>query len=642
MQLSDLQSWTLQILILGAGIYAFLRFTGTSRGSGVLRGLTYAFLLVGIGVWGLAKVLELEELGHILEGVVPYLLIMLAILFQPELRRAMERLGQQNRVMRLLSSGRRRDMVAMVAGAAQQMAARRHGALIAFEQQMPLDSWTGNAQRVDAQVSSNLLESIFHPGSALHDGGVVISGDRIVAAACLFPLSDNLHLPKSTGTRHRAALGLTEETDAVTLIVSEETGQISIAREGLLNRGVPEKELEQNLRDALGVSGPESPEARPLAARLSGFLRDLVTEDRGLKLAGLGLAAGIVYVAHQDLIDTREYRLQVVELAASEAARPQGGLLRVRMPDESVHLERPASRDLVVVASGTQARLDRLASLGGVLEIPADAPEGPFELRLDGVDWVQGTGGLELRWKGSGAPRLELQRFDRANLALTPASVSVDAAALDLHFTARTEELELGQTSVEVEGPRRVVEELRAGTLALELEPIVLQSGDRETRKELLDVSPALAARGLRLVGGERVQVTLPIVPQPVALGELERDVAIVNLRPHTSALDPTAFQLDPSAQKVRFVLNSAGVFDSPAGSEAYQQTYRQLREFAALHLKAYVDVSELDEGGGVARIHWDFPTDWKEQLFPGSVLDAAARLEVALQGEPEVLVSPR
>jgi len=203
-------------------------------------------------------------------------------------------------------------------------------------------------------------------------------------------------------------------------------------------------------------------------------------------------------------------------------------------------------------------------------------------------------------------------------------------------------EVELGQSSVEVEGPREVVEELREGSLALELEPIQLLPGDRETRKELLDISPALSARGLRLVGGERVPVTLPIVPQPVALGELERDVAIVNLRPHTSNLDPSTLGLDPSGQKVRFQLNSAGVFDSPAGSEAYQQTYRQLREFAAAHLKAYVDVSELSEGGGVARIHWDFPQDWKEQLFPGSVLDAAARLEVVLQGEPEVLVSPR
>jgi diadenylate cyclase len=640
-QLSDPQSWTLQTLILGAGIYAFLRFTGTTRGSGVLRGLTYAFLLVGIGVWGLAKLLQLEELGHILEGVVPYLLIMLAILFQPELRRGMERLGQQNRVMRLLSSGRR-DMVATVAGAAQQMAARRHGALIAFEQQQPLESWTGNAQRIDAQVSSNLLESIFHPGSALHDGGVVISGDRIVAAACLFPLSDNVHLPKSTGTRHRAALGLTEETDAVTLVVSEETGQISIARGGLLSRDITEKSLEQSLRDALGVSGPEHPESRPLRDRLATLLRGLFREDVALKLGAFALATGIVYVAHQDLIDTREYRLQVVELAASEAARPQGGLLRVRMPDTQVHLERPSSRDLVLVVSGTQARLDRLSSLGGVLEVPTGAPEGPLEVRLEDIDWVPGATGLELRWKGAQAPRLELQRFDRLTVNLTPASVTVDATELDLHFTARTEELELGQTSVEVEGPRRVVEELRGGDRTLQLEPIVLHPADRETRRELLDISPELAALGVRLVSGERVPVTLPIVPQPVALGELERDVAIVNLRPNTSSLDPAAFTLDPSAQKVRFLLNSAGVFDSPAGSEAYQQTYRQLREFAAAHLKAYVDVSEVGDGGGVARIHWDFPTDWKEQLFPGSVLDAAARLEVSLQGEAEVLVSPR
>jgi len=639
--LTDPQSWTLQILILGTGIYVFLRFLRTTRGSGLLRGLTVAFVVGAIGLWGLSKYLQLEELGHIIEGVIPYVAVILTIIFQPELRRAMARLGQQNRLARLLSTGQR-DTLTRVAGAAVAMASRRHGALIAFQQDTPLDAWTSNAQHIDAEVSGTLLESIFHPGTSLHDGAVVIVDDRIVAAACLFPLSENIALSKSTGTRHRAAIGLTEETDAVTLTVSEETGQISIARQGFMNRDIPPADLEQNLRDALGVAGPEQAEGLPLHRRVGVALKDFFTTDLVRKASSLALASGMVYLAHQDIVDTREYSLRIVEVASARRIEPQPGLLRIRMPDESFHLVSPPSTALEVQVSGTQAQLDRLTSLGGVFDVPADSPEGPFELRLDTVSWVAGTAGLGFKWKGSAAPRLDLERFSRHTLELSPASVTVDSSNLDLHFIARTDELELGQSSIEIEGPRSAIESIKSGSLTFELQPIVLQPTDRESRKELLGVAESMRELRVAIVGRERVQVTLPIVPAPVGLGELECDIAIVNLRPAESELDPAAFVIDQSAQKARFELNSAGVFDSPAGSDAYQQTYRLIREFAVQHLKAYVDISELTEDGGVAAIHWDFPTDWKAQLFPGRELDEAARLEVALKGESTVLVTSK
>lgn len=641
MLLTDPQSWTLQILILGTGIYLFLRFLRTTRGSGLLRGLTVAFLVGAIGLWGLSKYLELEELGHIIQGVIPYVAVILTIIFQPELRRAMARLGQQNRFAQLLSSGQK-DSLSRVANASVAMASRRHGALIAFQQDTPLDAWTSNAQHIDAEISATLLESIFHPGSALHDGAVVIVDDRIVAGACLFPLSENIALSKSTGTRHRAAIGLTEETDAVTLTVSEETGQISIARQGFMNRDIPPADLEQNLRDALGIARPDQAQDRPALERLVHGLKEFFTTDLLRKVSSVALASGMVYLAHQDIVSSRDYRLRIVEVASARRIEPQAGLLRIRMPDDSFHLASQPTNELRVEVSGTQAQLDRLASLGGVFDVPADSPEGPFELRIDGISWVQGTAGLDFTWKDASVPRFELERFSTHTLELSPQNVTVDATNIDLHFTARIEELEIGQSSITIEGPRRAIDAIRDGSMAFELQPIVLQDTDRQSRKDLLGVAESMTVQRVSIVSGERVAVTLPIVPQPVALGELERDLAVVNLRPDTSTLDPNSFAIDQSAQKIRFELNSAGVFDSPAGSDAYLQTRRQIREFAAEHLKAYVDVSELTEAGGVAPIYWDFPDDWKEQLFPGSDLDAAARLDVVLKGELTVLLTPK
>ena len=124
------------------------------------------------------------------------------------------------------------------------MASRRQGALIAFPRDTPLEPYVQNAVLIDAEVRRLLIDGIFHPGSALHDGGVVIIGDRIAAAACIFPLTENPDLGKSVGTRHRAALGLTEETDSIVLVVSEETGAISIAHDGQLDRHVSPERLE--------------------------------------------------------------------------------------------------------------------------------------------------------------------------------------------------------------------------------------------------------------------------------------------------------------------------------------------------------------------------------------------------------------
>ena len=175
------------------------------------------------------------------DALPPLWVIVLVILFHPELRRGIMRLGDNALLARLFRSDRG-AAVDQVVAAIVNMARDRVGALVAFEGNTPLDAYVERGVRVNAEVNRLLLESLFHEGNALHDGAVIVRGDRIEAAACILPLSENQEISKSTGTRHRAALGLSEETDALVIVVSEETSQISVALGGRLERDVgPER-----------------------------------------------------------------------------------------------------------------------------------------------------------------------------------------------------------------------------------------------------------------------------------------------------------------------------------------------------------------------------------------------------------------
>lgn len=643
--LTPLLSWILQIAIIATGIYLFLGFLQTTRGSGLLRGLLVAFLFGAIGLWGLSKYLEFEELNHIIEGFTPYVAVVLVIIFQPELRRAMARLGQQNRFAQIFTSGRK-DVVSRVAKAATAMAARRHGALIAFQQETSLDAWTANAAHIDAEISQTLIESIFHPGAALHDGAVVIDGDRVVAAACLFPLSENIQLSKSTGTRHRAALGLTEESDAVTLIVSEETGSISIARQGFLNQDIPPAELEQNLRDALGLPSGDEDHAKKGSSwsTLRAGLKAFFTEDLSRKLSSLALATGLIYLAHQDIIVTRRWTMQVSEVAPGEQAEPQAGLFKVRLPEGSIHLVSPTSGSNVQVAvRGTQASLDRLGTPGGTFDVPQDVPEGAMDIPIAEIAWGQGSSELEFSWSSSRPPQLAVQRFSIHRMELRPDHVTVDTANLDPHFVVPEDAIGFAHDSVEIEGPRDVIDAIRAGSLNFQLEPIVVQSSDRGDRRDLLGLSQAMMDENVSLVGDERISVELRIEPAEVPLDEIEVDLVITNLRA-TSAARTDAWALSQADQKARFALHSAGLFDSSPGTRAFDETYQLIREYVTQNLRAYVDVSEMLEAENVVPVHWQFPTNWLEDLFPGREEEfaASARLEVELLSEATILLLPK
>lgn len=245
-------SFLIEIAVFSVAIYVLLRFLRSTRGAGLVRGLILIALVLGAGLLALlssAKV-QLPHLEHVFKAIVETVILAMVILFQPELRRGIARLGEHPLISRF-SRARESKVLADVARAAEKLARERVGALIAFERDFSLEPYIEEGVRLDAKVTSSLMESIFHPGGALHDGAVVLRGERVAAASCLFPLTENPDLPKRFGTRHRAAIGLTENSDAVTLVVSEETGEISICAKGEIEQGIAPDKLEDSLRARL-------------------------------------------------------------------------------------------------------------------------------------------------------------------------------------------------------------------------------------------------------------------------------------------------------------------------------------------------------------------------------------------------------
>lgn len=236
---------TVEILILAAIFYLLVRFFRGTRGAAILTGLTILFAVLLV----ITRFTNLQVLNYLLQAMMPVLAIALVVIFQPEIRRALARLGRQGN---FLAGKARRALTDPVADAVLLMASRKTGALIAIEREMETKAIQATGTMLNSEVSAELLCSIFHPGAPLHDGGVIISEDRIAAAGCVFPLTQTDDLAHELGTRHRAAIGLTEETDTMAIVVSEETGIISIAYNGQLKRGLDETKLRHALTSFLG------------------------------------------------------------------------------------------------------------------------------------------------------------------------------------------------------------------------------------------------------------------------------------------------------------------------------------------------------------------------------------------------------
>ncbi|AKJ65356.1 diadenylate cyclase CdaA [Kiritimatiella glycovorans] len=233
-----------EILILAAAIYYILFFFRGTRGAAVLSGLVIFF----VATIFLTRLFDLDVLNWLVQRMLVYLAVALVVIFQPEIRRALAQLGRRSAFM---NTGSNREVVDTVIQAAAMLSDRKIGALMAIEREIGTRAIQETGIRMDAHLTPELLASIFFPQTPLHDGGVVIAERRLAAAACLFPLSQREEISRKLGTRHRAAIGLTEETDTVVLVVSEETGVISVAYNGRLRRGLEEPQLRRVLNSLL-------------------------------------------------------------------------------------------------------------------------------------------------------------------------------------------------------------------------------------------------------------------------------------------------------------------------------------------------------------------------------------------------------
>jgi diadenylate cyclase len=234
----------LEITILAVGIYYALMFVRGTRGWPVVIGFLFLLLVIT----AVTTILHLRVLLWLLAKVLTGLAIAVLVIFQPELRRMLAELGNLPLLATPLDT---RENIEVIIQTAERLSEVKIGALIAIEQAIQLDDAVESGVVVDCEATPEMLETIFFPNNAIHDGGVVLRGDRIARAACIFPLTRRQDLNPSLGTRHRAAIGLTEETDAVVVAVSEETGAISCAYKGQLVRGVSVEELRAFLTSVL-------------------------------------------------------------------------------------------------------------------------------------------------------------------------------------------------------------------------------------------------------------------------------------------------------------------------------------------------------------------------------------------------------
>ncbi len=233
----------LDILIIGVLLYKLIVWTKETRAYEVLKGIGLLFLISVV-----SQLLSLNTLSWVLDSVLKSgsIIIVLVILFQPEIRRVLERIGRSGKRLSnileasTLSAG---EVVRDVQQTILSLSRRRVGALVVFERKTGLGDIIGTGTRIEGVLSGALLENIFEPNTPLHDGAVIVRGTTLLAAGCFLPLSDDLTVSRELGTRHRAALGVSTVSDSVTLVVSEETGAISVARDGKLVRYIDSKAL---------------------------------------------------------------------------------------------------------------------------------------------------------------------------------------------------------------------------------------------------------------------------------------------------------------------------------------------------------------------------------------------------------------
>ena len=251
------------ILVVALIIYWLLWVAQGTRATQLIRGIVTLLAVVFL----VGTTFQLTALNWVLGQTWPVLLISLPVIFQPEIRRALEQLGQTRSWLPQLlprpdeMAGRTVDELVK---AATQLARHRYGALIVLEQETGLQNYVERGVPIDGLLTRQLVINLFYPNSPLHDGAAVVRDGRIVAASVVLPLSDNTAAASQLGTRHRAALGITEQSDAIAVVISEETGQISIAQNGQLTRNLDPERLDEQLRGILNLDDADRERGRIL------------------------------------------------------------------------------------------------------------------------------------------------------------------------------------------------------------------------------------------------------------------------------------------------------------------------------------------------------------------------------------------
>jgi diadenylate cyclase len=245
---TDLIVDILDILIVSYLLYRLFSLMRGTRAVHMFFGLIVLFILSVIAQW-----VNMIALDWIISSLRTVWVIAFVIIFQPELRRALAMMGQNPVLSRFVSVQESKGVVPEIIKAVASMSEKRIGALIVLEKDMGLKNYAETGTEVDATVSAELLGTIFTPPSPLHDGAVIIQNDRVVAAGCILPLTQDPRVASALGTRHRAALGLSEETDAIVIVVSEETGTIAYAEGGKLHRKIDINTLRGDLLKSYGM-----------------------------------------------------------------------------------------------------------------------------------------------------------------------------------------------------------------------------------------------------------------------------------------------------------------------------------------------------------------------------------------------------
>jgi len=248
-----MSAWdVVDILIVSLLIYEALKLIRGTRAMQMAIGSLLVILLLYI-----SQAFPLRTVGWLIRNVLAYVVIAAIVLFQSDIRRALAHLGRARFFRYLGRTERASETIEEVVTAAGMLAKARVGAIIIFEREIGLRNYVESGIPVDAVVSYDLLMSIFQPKTPLHDGAVIISDERIAAAACFLPLTVNPRLDRDLGTRHRAAIGLTEESDALAVVVSEERGEISLSQRGRIVRGISAEDLRERLHEVIIQRRPQ-------------------------------------------------------------------------------------------------------------------------------------------------------------------------------------------------------------------------------------------------------------------------------------------------------------------------------------------------------------------------------------------------